>query len=94
MRIRVGPSPLGIRAMLTYIDETRQAWLKQIARKIFFIVALIAIGAAVDLVPEKIAELSVWLGVGIFLVAAVSPPWLLERTLGQPMTRSRAEGNA
>ena len=79
--------------MLTHMDETRKAWLKQIARKIFLIVALIAIGAAVDLVPGKIAELSVWLGVGLFLLAAVSPPWLLERALGQPRTRTGAEGN-
>ncbi|WP_164103816.1 hypothetical protein [Candidatus Laterigemmans baculatus] len=79
--------------MLTHIDETRKAWLKQIARKIFIVVALIAIAGAIDLVPGKIAELSVWLGAGLFLLAAVSPPWLLERVAGQPITRNGAEGN-
>jgi len=90
---RVHSLPVWNRKMLTHIDETRKVWLKQIARKIFIVVALIAIGGAIDLVPGKIAELSVWLGLGLFLLAAVSPPWLLERVAGQPTTRNEAEGN-
>jgi len=90
---RVHSLPVWNRKMLTHIDETRKVWLKQIARKIFIVVALIAIGGAIDLVPGKIAELSVWLGLGLFLLAAVSPPWLLERVAGRPTTRNEAEGN-
>jgi len=80
--------------MLNHIDETRRAWLVQIARKTFVAVAVIAIGAVVDVIPEKIAELAVWVGIAFLLMAAVAPSWLLKRALEQHPTHPGAEGEA
>ena len=61
------------------IDEYRATALLALARRIVFVVGLIAIGAVVDVIPEKIAELSLGIGICLMLASAVAPIEFLNR---------------
>lgn len=70
---------------MLHFDETRRAAVQEAARRIFYLVGAIAIGAVMDLMPDKIAEAAIGVGIAALLTAAIAPLRLLPRSLGRSM---------
>lgn len=71
-------------------DDARVGPLKEIARRVFSVVGAIAILAVLDLLPEKIAEIAVGVGVVALLAAAVAPLRLLPQPGGERSAKQSA----
>ncbi len=80
--------------MLYRIDEARRNALFVLAKRIGFAVGVIALGAVVDLIPERFAELSLGIGVCVLLAAAVLPLPLLGRMTGASSAGATRTGDA